>query len=337
MIKVQHLQLRRNELQEQYDFLNKKIGYLRQSQQTEDLTPERGFKLSLQIETATKEREKIVEELDKIEQDLKQLGKNLGSEKIYRTLWRLGYEQQVDLFLSLLDAESVAGFLIHGLQYYGQCWLLNRLIAQYVPGSLNGKVVTIRIDRRVKKSGVRALWREISQWLGWEEKEYSDSEIAEGVYQWWQTQDVLLIFHNVNIMPQSSFDELLQDFWLPLARKAGESPPEKSNHKLLMFLVDYDGTVSDWDTPLAEKIDATWQPPTPLRSPKICEFSEDDLRGWIRKEYDQLPEKLTSRVNSTVSEIFQDSENGIPEFALDEICKRCGLNWDVESPKWLKY
>ncbi len=137
-------------------------------------------------------------------------------------------------------------------------------------------------------------------------------------------------------MPENTLCELIQDFWLPLVSKFQEQPCQASKFKLLMFLIDYEGCVGSWQVPFIEKLNSHWDPQTPLKSPMITEFSEEDLLDWIETEYDKLPAVLTARVDNTVQAILATSENGIPELALEAICDRCGCDWYEESEKWLK-
>jgi len=321
-------QVSRDQLQEQYDLLSEEIQYLRQSQRTDDLSPRERFRLKKQIEEVEAEREQVEKQLESLDHQ------TLNSEGLYRTLWRLGYRRQVRLFRKLVETKSVGSFLIHGLPDFGQRWLLNRLVFQYVPYFTTGKVVTIDVSRKVRKRDVSTLWRELSGRVGLRETQPSHADIVEQIYQCWQTQNVLLVFHDVNCMPESGLEELIHQFWLPLADKAREA--QESPFKLLMFLVDYQGCVEQWQVPWTEKLDITWQPPTPIRSPRITEFSDDDLIEWLEDEFDQLPRTLTSMIDKTVQEILTASDNGIPEFVLEAICDRCGLDWYEESEKWLK-
>ncbi|MCA1994010.1 MAG: hypothetical protein LDL41_18485 [Coleofasciculus sp. S288] len=332
----QHLQRKRDELQEQYEFLCEKIQSLNKSKIIEDLSPGERFRLKKQIEEEEANREKVEQQLDKVKKQLEELDKTASSESLYRTLIKLGYRQQVRVFRQLIEAESVACFLIHGSPEYGQRWLLNRLVVQYVPYCMTGKVVKVDLGRRVRRSDVSALWRELGGRVGLRERQPSPSDIAERVYQWWRTQNVLLVFHDADCMPEPALCELLHNFWLPLANKARNSLSQASKFKLLMFLVDYEGCVGDWTTPFAEKLDSTREPHTPIRTPRITEFSNNELMNWIEDEYDKLPFELTHKVDSTVQTILDNSDNGIPERALYEICDRCSCNWYEESEKWLK-
>lgn len=155
----QHLQQRYDELQEQYNLLSEEIQFLRGKERTDDLSPRELFRLKKQVEEAETERKAI-------EQQLEELEKTSGSEQLYRALLSLGYRQQIRLFRKLIEAESVAAYLIHGLPDYGQRWLLNRLVVQYVPHFMTGKVVKVDLARRGRRIDVSTLWRELGGHMG---------------------------------------------------------------------------------------------------------------------------------------------------------------------------
>ena len=320
------LEKERKELQEQDEFLREKIQHLRKSKNIDDLSPEQSFRVGKQIEEAEAEREQIVQKLEELE-------KTAGSTNLYSTLMKLGYQQQVRLFREALQTESVAAFLIHGLPDYGQRWLLNRLVVQHVPNSLKDKVVKVDLSRKVRRSDVSALWRELGGRFGLHERQPSPSEVAKQIYKCWQTQNVLLVFDEVNHVPESCLQELIDDFWLVLVDQTRDSRSKANPFKLLMFLVDYEGSTDTWNISFAEKLDLTRKPHPPIKSPRIIKFSDNDLMTWIDYESDELPCEFTTK---DVQAILENSDNGIPERALIEICDLCGCNWYEESDKWLK-
>jgi len=314
------------ELQKQNDFLMQKIQHLRKSKNIDDLSPEQSFRVGKQIEEAQAKREAIAQQLEELE-------KTAGSTNLYSTLMKLGYQQQVRLFREAIQTESVAAFLIHGLPDYGQRWLLNRLVVQHVPNSLTDKVVKVDLSRKVRRSDVSALWRELGGRFGLRERQPSPSEVAKQIYKCWQTQNVLLVFDEVNHVPESCLQELIDDFWLVLVDRTRDSRSKANPFKLLMFLVDYEGGTETGNISFAEKLDLTRKPHPPIKSPRIIKFSDNDLMTWIDYESDELPCEFTTK---DVQAILENSDNGIPERALIEICDRCGCNWYEESDKWLK-
>ncbi|WP_088242757.1 hypothetical protein [Calothrix rhizosoleniae] len=322
------------ELQKLLDLLEEKIMCLRVAKVTET-DALAIFKVEKQIQEAEAERDLIKQEIDN-------QNTSTASCDLYHALLKLGYRQQVLSFKKFLKAQSIKAFLIQGLPDYGQRWLLNRLITQHIRYGTTGKMIRVQLDRIGRRRDISALWRELAGRVGLVGKQHTPSEIVERVYGWWQTQNVILVFHDVDCMPQEYLQELIQDFWLPLANQAREVISETQNYQLLMFLVDYEGRVGTQNNLFVEKLEPTWEPKIPIKLPSITQFCDRTLTNWIETiemEFDTLP--LVEAINDTedelVREILDNSENGIPELAMSEICHLCGCNWYEEKDRWLKY
>jgi hypothetical protein len=202
-----------------------------------------------------------------------------------------------------------------------------------------GKMVRIELDRRGRKRDIPTLWRELGRCVGLG-RQHSATEIAERVFQWWKTQNVILVFHDVDCMPEGYLQELLHDFWLPLVSQAREVVSQTSKYQLLMFLVDYDGCVGSQDTMFVEQLEPTWEPKIPIKLPTITPFCAHILTDWIETvetEFATLPlVEVINEIDEFVKEILENSDNGVPELAFSEICHRCGCNWYEEKERWLK-
>ncbi len=318
------------ELQKQYKLLDEKILRLRTARiiETDALVL---FKLDNQINEAEEERRKIAQEIDNLESVA-------CSEELYRALLKLGYREQVRSFLRFLKAQSIGAFLIHGLLDHGQRWLLNRLVTQHIRFGTMGKMVRIELDRIGRRRDISALWRELGGRVGLG-RQHLPPEIAERVFQWWKTQNVILVFHGVDCMPEGYLQELLHDFWLPLATQAREVVSQ-TKYQLLMFLVDYEGCVGCQDTMFVEQLEPTWEPKIPIKLPTINPFGDRTLTDWfemVETEFHTLPlVELINEIEDLVKEILENSDNGVPELAFLEICHRCGCNWYEERERWLK-
>ena len=350
---LERLQRKREHLEEECDLWEGQRHALRKDAILKTDAAEK-FKLTQKLENADAEIEKLNGQIEQLSRQIAALEGTVdlqsslpfGAQQLHEALLKLGYRQQVRLFRRLIAQHSVAAFLIHGEMEYGQRWLLNRLVSQYLPDWFTGKVVTVNVSRKVRRSNASALWRELGRRVGLRGNEFDQAKIAAGVYRWWQTQDVLLVFHDVDFLPKQGLDQLVQEFWLPLASQAKQaqatrqaspgSQGEDSQFKLLMFLVDYDGRVGEWDIPFVEKLDANWQSATPIKAPKLNEFSDDELTDWLETEYSALPSALTAEIDGTVQEILNNSNDGIPERALEEICDRTGFNWYELRDRWQK-
>ncbi len=366
---LERLQRKRERLEDKCDVWDEKHHALEKEAILETDAAKK-FKLDQDLEVAAAEIERLNQQIEQLNRQIAALEGTVdlqsrspfSTQQLHEALLKLGYRQQVRLFRRLIAAHSVAAFLIHGEMEYGQRWLLNRLVSQYLPDWFTGKVVKVNVSRKVRRSDASALWRELGRRVGLRGNEFDQADIAEGVYRWWQTQDVLLVFHDVDFLPKEGFDQLVQEFWLPLASRARQaqanrqanqpvnqatdrgvaqgstlgSQGEESRFKLLMFMVDYDGRVGEWDVPFVEKLEANWQPATPVKAPKLDEFSDDELTDWLEQEYSDLPRSLTAEIDGTVQEILHNSDDGIPERALEEICDRTGFNWYELRDRWQK-
>ncbi|MEH2123604.1 hypothetical protein [Nostoc sp.] len=317
----QYLERRRQALEQQYDLLIEKEKMLRRDWAIQASTAIR-FQLEKEIEQTETQLNELTQQLDALEQAL-------SSGRVYRALLKLGYQTQTGAFRQFIKTHSVAAFLIHGSLWYGQGWLLNRLVSKYVSKNVNAKRVVINLTRIARRSDVAALWRELSYGvgLGWGS---SNSDIIERVYKWSRTQTILLIFDNVNHLSEAFLQEMILKFWFPLVTKARETTRQTNQFQLFMFLVDNEGCVGSWNISFAEQLNPDWEPDTPIKLPMITEFSENELVTWIKYEAEELLIDLATEVevDEAVRDILQKSENGIPEPALQEICRLSNCEWE---------
>ena len=150
----------------------------------------------------------------------------------------------------------------------------------------------------------------------------------------------MLIFHDVDCMPDNYLQQLIQEFWIPVATQAREAASPQRKYRLLMFLVDYEGSVGTRETLFVEKIEPNWEARIPVKLPVINPFCEHELNEWldtVEMEFDELPlVEAVSQTNDLVQEILENSDNGVPELAFSEICDRCMCNWYEAKDRWLK-
>lgn len=254
------------------------------------------------------------------------------SGKLFKSLLSLGYDDQDDLFFEIVNEDfRIASFWIHGLPEHGQRWLLNRLVLKHVPFYTSSKIIIVKLERKGRGIDIESLRRELCGRLG-VDRNLSLVDIADRVYHWWTTQNVIFVFHDVNCILEDTFQKLVEAFWVHLARRV-QSDDIISKFKLLMFLVDYEGCTENWC--LTETPDLDAKISMPVRSDKISKFSKSDLKLWIRNSSRDLPQCLTKEVDKTVKTILENSDNGIPEGALAEIYDRCGCDWyEVEDKRF---
>lgn len=254
---------------------------------------------------------------------------NNHREELRRALLTLDYYEQSKFFKRFLEEKhQVGAFLIHGEPDHGQSWLLHRLTSR-VPGSSTGKVHTISFQRKGRGRNLEALWRELAHWVGLKAFQ-SPQKIAEQVHKVWQTQTVIIILRNLYEIDEESIQRLIREFWHPLVEQTQRVPCLSSNHCLL-FLIDNDGCTDEWRATFVRQPSANWNPSFPVKLERLAPFTNDILAGWMRQQVDLLP------TTTTIQDILENSENGIPELALEHICNLCGCDWHESEKLWTKY
>jgi inactive STAND len=325
----------REELLKLLGLLDEKILFLKGKKITE-ANPLVLFQLGKEIEEAETERQVL-------KQQIESLNCSTSSQNLYLALLKLGYKDQILAFRRFVRSQPIGAFLIHGCPDYGQRWLLNRLVTQHIDDGTSSKVLPIELHRIGRRIDISTLWRELGGRCGLRRQStVADikEEIVERVYQWWQTQNVVLIFHDVDCMPENYLQQLIQEFWLKLATQARETASPTRKYRLLMFLVDYEGCVGTRETLFVERIEPNWEGKIPVKLPVINPFCEDELNDWldmVEMEFDELPlTEIISQKDDLVQKILENSDNGIPELAFSEICDRCECNWYEAKDRWLK-
>ncbi|MGK7944334.1 MAG: trypsin-like peptidase domain-containing protein [Microcystaceae cyanobacterium] len=273
-----------------------------------------------------------IEELDKIWQ-------YIDSGELYKKLCKLGYKKQVRLFSKFVKKQDIGALLIYGKPEYGQEWLLNLLLTQHLGEVENSRVY--KVDLRVKGRRLRSevMGREFRRFFDLS-KDATLEDAVQAVYDCLKTQNVLLIFHGVNCLGEENLKKLLEAFWQPLIgqiKEITEQELEEKLGKLFMFLIDYEGKLSEVKSVFQEKIEAQSVNKNPLKAPQLSEFTEDEIWYWLEEQKDELPLQIEEDLDEAVENILENTEGGIPELTLEEICANCGYNWFEEADKWLKY
>lgn len=268
-------------------------------------------------------------------EELNRIWQPVDRNQLKEALMQLGYRPQAKLFRKLVQKKPIGAYLIHGpTERYGQQWLVNRLLQQYVPTSMSGKKLRVSLDRVGRRSDVRGLWAELAMELKCD-RNTKPKEIAKRALRWWKTQDLILAIYDVDCLSEELLNKLIQEFWLPLANEAeGMRTKQGNEHKLLMFLIDNEAVTAQRNIPFTEKLDADTTNYYPYKSPQNKEFSEEELDQWIGGQFHHLPAEMTRDTDATIGEMYELSDEGVPEWVFFEICKRCGYDWRMESSSW---
>jgi hypothetical protein len=263
--------------------------------------------------------------------------------QLYKALLRLGYRQQARLFRQVIETNRIAAFLIHGLPDYGQDWLLNRLVHRHVTSGADLLNIKVDLARRYGQMiDPNVLWREMGAHLDTVGCFMSISDTLEKAMKALRTRHIVIILNNAQVLSEKDIQQIIVDFWDIILSHMKNARNFKTRNALLMFLVDHAGKAEAWNIPMISKLErlqADWNPQTPIRPPRLEEFQEDELLNWLEDEFGDLPVDLIHgidrRVEDYLKKILENSNGGIPEYAFQQICSLCGVNWSVEKAKWI--
>jgi hypothetical protein len=250
------------------------------------------------------------------------------SQDLFNHLLKIDFDEQVKLTRQTIQTHRVGAFLVHGGRDCGQQVLVNRLL-RLSPGWHTGQRVVIDLGSPSVGKRIRSLWRQVARGLD-ASPQATPAQLVKKVCEWWQTQDVIFIFHTVDYVPPELLQAWLEEFWQPLVAVAKDTlhRTERETY-LLMFLVDYSGRVSNSDIVLAQQIDQSEYPYIPLCLPPADRFPPDVLDSWINFAAEVIPAALTAQ------EVLESSENGIPWSVYEAICAHCDISWEGELTEWL--
>ncbi|WP_414587863.1 hypothetical protein [Scytonema sp. PCC 10023] len=307
-------------LQQQYNIFIEKINRLRNA-----LAIETDVTRCLQYEQLLEQAKVKQEELDWQMSQIK-------NQRLYHSLLKLDYTDQEQLFSRFIWRHQIAAFLIHGSsQDYGQHWLANRLLKKI--RRVSDRPVLVDLDCLVYNPNSQTMWRELGRHFGGIKD--SPDLIAGKIFKSWTTKNIYIVVDNVEFMSEQLLQELIQEFWLPLATQA-QSVASQTNFKLLMFLIDNVSSVESqsWSVSFAENFEQTWSCSTPVKLPLINVFSDTVLRNWINHEFDDINQLVfIENIERVIQTILENSEAGMPIPAFREICNLCECEWLEE---WLK-
>jgi inactive STAND len=340
MPSLKRLESKLEDLEEEEEEIRKKLKWLKK-ERTIKTDSEAKYELDQRIEECQAELQEKEAAIEQLEEKMSQLNSAGGSsiekcqvfDLLHKSLLKLGYWEQHNFFETIFRQNSYGAFLIQGRSKdYGQRWLLNRL-ALIIPHSLEGKNITIDLNRTSARTDIVAIWDEFAGRVGLPEGS-SPAQIAESICDLWKTQNVIIAFNNVDETIKENLCDLIQAFWASLAHILLEHQGEKSLFKLFIFFLDYQCVVSQWDVGFVSNNPAVEPPHAPLQLPEINPFSNRDLGDWLNYQSDFLPSAIVDDKTETIAMLLE--KQGMPMPTLRKICDICGCNWFEQEGKWLR-
>ena len=335
--------LNHKDLEDSYEKLRKKLRILKNKYSIENEVEEK-YKIKQLIDEYEQKLEEIEEELECIEKKVKinsykkgdtrsDIEKIQTHDDLYKALLKLGYWEQQRFFEKIIitKKQSHGAFVIHGKsKQYGQRWLLNRL-ALVISKSLDGKNIVIDLNRTTSRTDILGIWEELAGWVDLEES--SPNAIISEIFKLWQTQNVIICFNNVDGSIEDNLRDLINGLWLHIYEKISDIQSNISPFKLLVFFLDYQGIIINWDLSFVDDYDDNLRTKFPFTLPEVIPFSSEIIRTWLEQQSENLPETISLDKEETIKVILE--KQGIPDLTIRKICTLCGCNWFQQEKKWL--
>ncbi len=245
--------------------------------------------------------------------------KKRRADRFHDALLDLDYDDQIDTFNQFIAIENrahIGAFVIHGESYYGQNWLINRLINNTGIENVGKEQFKFSFTRNTVGIELEELWDDIGRWLDSSHPLDSPALIVEQVYKLWLRQSVVLKIGSIERATEEYIREFFHTFWEPLVEMIEQNRTARTTNYLLLFLTDNDGSTENWNYGWRDWFDT---PTIPVKLKKIREFTPEDIELWIKSHKNKLPPELTLQKAMT--------KGGVPEIAFGHICKICGYRW----------
>ena len=244
-------------------------------------------------------------------------------------LWTLNYRKQVGPFEDFVGlCEPARAFLVQGKTGSCQRWLVNRLVYQFLPEISSENKISI--SPRNDETYIEELWEQLGHRL-LQDRAATPAELVEHVYRRWREETVILVFHDLDRLPPSQPQKIIQEFWRPLVRRLQAESGSENGSYLLMFLVDNVGDADEWN--LAGALDEGDVDMGLEILPVIDQFKRGDLQPWVNKHRD-LPKLLPDlkQLRKITERLLKEGRDGEPDRTMQAICARCGGRWfDIEN------
>jgi hypothetical protein len=151
-------------------------------------------------------------------------------------------------------------------------------------------------------------------------------------------QTIALFFLTHDRQKLTELDELVSLLYQPLQQEFSQRQPQQ---KLLMVWIDSQPSSQ------GESDDLNWEGDNYPAYSKISfcsRFDRDDIASWTKlKEVNLLFDRTRNdssdcpfMQNNLADVIWQESQEGKPEFLLNSVYKLCNLNWETYRNSWQK-
>jgi hypothetical protein len=280
--------------------------------------------------------------------------KTVRLERMRNALATLNYQPQRKALNNLFfwGTLQMGTLIISGSEESGPYWMLKTTIEEEQRLTFTEDSLIIDLGDRRYRNNMRRFWILLAEWLelpagspppGME-------EISAKLLQKWHHQSTLIFLDNITTYGSALVSRIIAEFWRPFVEqiKVLEAAQRPSMDKwMLMFLVDNAGKLDEAmvaEMGAVESLGGGWQPAAPVCTEKLVErFPAEDLTEWLGDDKTQLilreatPPQPLPPLPQILNTLLTNSDNGVPIYLIEEMCRLCGYNWIEVEKKWKNY
>lgn len=242
------------------------------------------------------------------------------------TLCDLNYVDEDYIFRKFLETETPVGaFWLNGEQRAGQIWLLNRFcfLLKEENRPLTG-AYTKKFDI-TRRWSIETVWERVGEWLGVKSEPQA---IREEIYRYWSNPTtVMLVLSGVEKLESVVLQQLYENLWQPLARKAIQ---RQSEYPLILFLINTDTHDDLMSLQVNDRYDCN-NVELPVRL-NLNRFDSRILERWGNQHQQVLSQQGRRSLsledfNQCITN-YNNRQDVCNEDVLEKICSECGWDWE---------
>ncbi|MBD2199426.1 MULTISPECIES: hypothetical protein [Calothrix] len=260
--------------------------------------------------------------------------------KLFKLISQIDFNKQEEAFHEAItvqapkDKDRAAAFLIHGPEKHGQKVLFERLV------KLLFKLVNYREYREIPLGGISStfdVWSTVARYLVDSQQldDLSRQDIMNKVLECLQTKHIIFRVDDVHSTNPKFLNDLIDNFWTPIINHRRNIINGKTNQKysykepcfLVMFWIDNNTQVCNWEIPKIDNHEDSKYPQHPLILAEASPFLDQDLNKWLRIADDEIISNYNISVD-TLKTFLASSQSGVPELVYKTIYEHCGHFWE---------
>jgi inactive STAND/Trypsin-like peptidase domain len=252
--------------------------------------------------------------------------------EVVESLLTLDFEPQMSV-AARIAGEKRAALLVHGDDDHGQRMLLERI--RRTNKLDNTFFFKVDLGRVTLRPDTAKIYLDVAKWLEINPPERAISEpelIHRAIAKRLKLKDTVIIFLPHVQTPKEVINEIIGGFWQPLIKSLQNVPA--ANKRLMLLILDEYACRKQWGQLDVAQTFKDWRQEVPLELPALSPIEKATLEDWLIEAATPMVDVAT---RSLIAELlYEQSNNGIPEWVFHHYCKMRALSWSEVRHRWLE-